>query len=80
MRWFVAASVSGPSSGGRFSTVQTNQTTIAASTEVRKSVRRRISAAPSPGRTSTKADAAAKIALTSKPTGIATWKPACSSE
>ena len=33
---------------------------------------------PNHGRTSTKADATAKIALTSSPTGIATWKPACS--
>jgi hypothetical protein len=50
------------------------------STANRSSARRRINPVAIPGRTSTKAEAAANTALTSNPTGIATWKPAYSFE
>jgi hypothetical protein len=65
----VAASLFGLWSGGTFATVHTNQLVIAATTATRSSLRRRITSGARPGRTSTKADPAAKTALTRSPTG-----------
>jgi hypothetical protein len=62
-RRFVAASLFGPLTGGRFARVQASHTAMATSTTSRRSVRRRTSAAAIPGRISTKAEPTAKIAL-----------------
>ena len=51
---------------------QMNHPSMTTRTPIRNSVRRRISSAPTPGRMSTNADAPAKTALTSNPTGMAT--------
>jgi hypothetical protein len=77
---FVAASLSGPPSGGRSATVHANQKPMATTIARRRSARRRMSASPSSGRRSTNAEPTAKKALTRRPTGIDTWKPACSPE
>ena len=70
-----AASLSGTRSGGRLATVQTNHTAIASSTEVRSGVRCWISHGANSGRKSTNAEPAANTALSSSPTGMATWNP-----
>ena len=68
----VAASLSGPRSGGRSASVQSNHVAIEINTAPRSFRRWRINRGPSSGRASTKAEPAAKNALTSRPTGIAT--------
>ncbi len=76
----VAASSFVPRSGGSRASVQASQSPLAAMTVARRSCRRRITADANAGLTSTKADPRAKTALTTSPTGMATWKPAYPSE
>jgi hypothetical protein len=59
-------------SGGSLATVHTNQAAMAITTAIRGSFRWRITSGAISGRTSTNADPAAKTALTSNPTGMAT--------